>query len=42
MTVLPVTDADVPDLKRLMDFADAILVRLAARESLAKIFTIRP
>jgi predicted nucleic acid-binding protein len=48
VTVLPITDEDVPDLERLMlkyrdrpmDFADATLVRLAERESLSTIFTI--
>lgn len=46
--VLPITDADLPDLDRLMkryddrpmDFADATLVHLAERESLTTIFTI--
>jgi predicted nucleic acid-binding protein len=46
--LLPITDADVPDLERLMmryadrpmDFADATLVHLAERESLSTIFTI--
>ncbi len=48
MTVLPITDADLPSLDRLMkqyadrpmDFADATLVHLAKRESLSTIFTI--
>lgn len=48
LTVLPVTDADLPDLQDLMrryadrpmDFADATLVHLARRESLSTIFTI--
>ncbi len=48
ITVLPITDADLPDLERLMkryddrpmDFADATLVHLAKRESLTAIFTI--
>jgi predicted nucleic acid-binding protein len=48
VTVLSITDEDVPDLERLMlkyrdrpmDFADATLVRLAERESLSTIFTV--
>ena len=48
VAVLPLTDADLPDLRLLMeryrdrpmDFADATLVHLAARESLATILTI--
>ena len=48
VTVLPITDADLPDLDRLMkryadrpmDFADATLVHIAKRESLTTIFTI--
>lgn len=48
VTVLPITDADLPDLAALMerysdrpmDFADASLVHLAKRESLSTIFTI--
>lgn len=48
VTLLPITEADVPDLERLMmryadrpmDFADATLVRLAERESLSMIFTV--
>jgi uncharacterized protein len=48
VTVLPITDADLPDLEMLMqryrdrpmDFADATLVHLANRESLSTIFTI--
>ncbi len=48
VTVLPITDADLPNLDRLMkqyadrpmDFADATLVHLAKRESLSTIFTI--
>ncbi len=48
IVVLPITDADLPDLERLMkrysdrpmDFADATLVRLAQRESLSTICTI--
>ena len=46
--VLPITDADLPALERLMnqyrdhpmDFADATLVHLAQRESLSTICTI--
>lgn len=48
LTVLPITDADLPALQELteryadrpMDFADATLVHLAARESLTTIFTV--
>ncbi len=48
VTVLPITDADMPDLDRLMkryadrpmDFADATLVHIAKRESLSTICTI--
>ena len=48
VTVLPITDEDMPHLERLMiqyrdrpmDFADATLVRLAEREALSTIFTI--
>jgi predicted nucleic acid-binding protein len=48
VTVLPVTDVDMPDLARLMikyrdrpmNFADATLVRLAKRESLSTILTV--
>lgn len=48
VALLPLGDADVPDLERLMkryadrpmDFADATLVHLAERESLSTIFTI--
>ena len=48
ITVLPITDEDLPELERLMkryhdrpmDFADATLVRLAQRESLSTICTI--
>lgn len=48
IVLLPITDADVPDLDRLMaryadrpmDFADATLVRLAEREGLVDILTI--
>jgi hypothetical protein len=48
VTVLPIGDADLPDLQELMeryhdrpmDFADATLVHLARRESLSTIFTI--
>ena len=48
VTVLPISDEDMPHLERLMlkyrdrpmDFADATLVRLAERETLPTIFTI--
>ena len=48
VTVLPITDDDLPDLDvlmdryqdRPMDFADATLVRLARRESLSTVFTV--
>lgn len=48
ITVLPIDDADLPELEALMDryadrpmdFADATLVRLAEREALTTIFTI--
>ncbi len=48
ITVLAITDDDMPSLDRLMkqyadcpmDFADATLVHLAKRESLSMIFTI--
>jgi hypothetical protein len=48
VTVLPITDDDLPDLNvlmerysdRPMDFADATLVHLARRESLTTIFTV--
>lgn len=48
VTVLPIGDADMPALDRLMkryqdrpmDFADATLVHLAQRESLTSILTI--
>jgi predicted nucleic acid-binding protein len=48
VALLPLTDADLPDLERLMrryadrpmDFADATLVRLAERESLSTILTV--
>ena len=48
VVLLPITDADVPDLERLMqqyadrpmDLADATLVHLAKRESLTTVFTI--
>jgi len=48
ITVLPITDRDLPDIEALMrkyrdrpmDFADATLVHLAERESLATVFTI--
>jgi predicted nucleic acid-binding protein len=48
VTLLPIDDADAPDLKRLMlkyadtpmHFADATLVRLAEREGLSTILTV--
>jgi predicted nucleic acid-binding protein len=48
LTVLPIGDSDLPRIEELMrryrdrpmDFADATLVRLGERESLAAIFTI--
>jgi predicted nucleic acid-binding protein len=48
VTVLPISDRDLPDLETLMrkyrdrpmDFADATLVHLAQRESLSTVFTI--
>lgn len=48
VTVLPISDRDVPDIEALMrkyrdrpmDFADATLVHLAERESLSTVFTI--
>jgi predicted nucleic acid-binding protein len=48
ITVLPVSDDDLPDILGLMhkyrdlpmDFADATLVHLAHRESIATVFTI--
>lgn len=48
VTVLPIGDADLPELEvlmgryrdRPMDFADATLVHLAERESLTTVFTI--
>lgn len=48
VSVLPIDDADLPALENLlrryadhpMDFADATLVHLAHRESLATVFTI--
>jgi uncharacterized protein len=48
MILLPIDDADLPALEKLMreyadrpmDFADATLVRLAERESLTTIFAI--
>lgn len=48
VTVLPLSDADMPDLQTLMDryrdrpmdFADATLVHLARREQLDTVFTI--
>jgi uncharacterized protein len=48
VTVLPISDRDLPDIDALMrkyhdrpmDFADATLVHLAQRESLSSVFTI--
>ncbi len=48
VAVLPISDDDKPELERLMlkyrdcpmDFADATLVRVAARESLTRLLTI--
>jgi len=48
LTVLPVGDADLPDVcalmhkyrDRPMDFADATLVHLAEREAIATVFTV--
>lgn len=48
ITLLPITDDDMPSLEHLMkqyadrpmDFADATLVHLAKRETLSTIFTI--
>lgn len=48
ITVLPITDQDLPRLEELMaryhdrpmDFADATLVHLARRESLVTVFTV--
>lgn len=48
VTVLPITDRDLPDIEALMrkyrdrpmDFADGTLVHLAQRESLSTVFTI--
>jgi len=48
VTVLPISDEDLPDLEALMeryrdrpmDFADATLVHLARRESLSTVFTV--
>ena len=48
VTVLSIADRDLPDIETLMrkyhdrpmDFADATLVHLAARESISSIFTI--
>ena len=48
LTVLPISDADLPNIEALMrkyrdrpmDFADATLVRIAERESLTLILTI--
>jgi len=48
ITVLPISDRDLPDIEALMrkyhdrpmDFADATLVHLAQREVLSTVFTI--
>lgn len=48
VTVVPISDRDLPDIEALMrkyrdrpmDFADATLVHLAQRESLSTVFTI--
>ena len=48
MTVLPISDGDLPEIEALMrkyhdrltDCADATLVHLAQRESLSTVFTI--
>lgn len=48
LTLMPITDADFPELDRLMmkyadrpmDFADATLARLAEREGLATVMTV--
>ncbi|MBI2834514.1 MAG: PIN domain-containing protein [Acidobacteria bacterium] len=48
VTIVPISNADLPDLERLMrkyrdrpmDFADATLVHLAERESFSTVFTI--
>jgi predicted nucleic acid-binding protein len=48
VTVLPISDRDLPDIEMLMrkyrdrpmDFADATLIHLAQRESLSTVFTI--
>lgn len=48
VTILPITDHDMPEIERLMtryadrpmDFADATLVRVASRHNLTTIFTI--
>jgi predicted nucleic acid-binding protein len=48
LTILPISDPDLPDLHTLMrryrdrpmDFADATLVHLAQRESFSTVFTI--
>jgi uncharacterized protein len=48
VTVLPISDRDLPDLETLMrkyrdrpmDFADATLVHLAQRESFSTVFTV--
>lgn len=48
VTVLPISDGDLPDIELLMrkyrdrpmDFADATLIHLAQRETLSTVFTI--
>jgi predicted nucleic acid-binding protein len=48
VTVLPISDRDLPDIEALMrkyqdrpmDFADATLVHLAQRESVSTVFTV--
>jgi len=48
ITILPITDHDLPEVNRLleryadrpMDFADATLVRVASKHNLTTIFTI--
>lgn len=48
VTLLPISDGDLPDIETLMrkyhdrpmDYADATLVHLAQRESLSTVFTI--
>ncbi len=48
ITILPITDQDLPEIDKLMeryadrpmDFADATLVRVGSRHNLTTIFTI--